>query len=390
MTEKLFYVNPYQKEFTAVVIDCRLGEKGYEVSLDRTIFYSEGGGQPWDMGIIEKSHVIEVQEKNGEIVHYMDQPLEVGKTVQGVIDWERRFDFMQQHSGEHIVSGIINRRFGYNNVGFHMGAEVVTIDFDGEITKEQMLEVEQEANAQVWMNVQCEISFPEEEALHSIPYRSKKELSGMVRIVTFPGSDICACCGLHVNKSGEIGMVKLLSVQKFRQGVRMEMICGKRVLNYMNLLQSQNEQISVLLSAKPEKVAASVQRLFEENFHLKGQLMEIEGRELRMTAQQMQGKGNVLLFRENLAPDSIRKLAVAGMECCGGICAVFSAVGEDSMRYAIGKKDGDLRELVKKLNSQLNGRGGGKPFFVQGSVNAKEETIRRFFKETCQIDSFSL
>ncbi len=380
MAEKLFYKNPYEKEFTAKVMDCQIGKEGYEIILDKTAFYPEGGGQPWDTGIIENCRVTKVYERDGEVIHYTDQPLEVGKLVHGKIDWERRFDFMQQHSGEHIVSGVIHRKFGYDNVGFHMGSDVITIDFNGEITKEQMLEVEQEVNATVWRNVACEISFPNEEELRVIPYRSKKELDGDVRIVTFPGSDICACCGLHVCHSGEVGMIKLLSVQKFRQGVRMEMICGKRVLNYMNMLQKQNEQISVLLSAKPEKVAMSVNRLFEENFHLKGHVMEMEEREFQMIANQIQQKGNVLLFRENLAPDSVRKLAIAGMECCNGVCAVFSASGDGTIRYAIGEQGGDLRQFVKEMNTKLNGRGGGKPFFVQGSVYAGEKQIQEFFK----------
>ncbi len=379
MAEKLFYTNVYQKEFQANVLDCQFGKKGYEVVLDQTAFYPEGGGQPWDTGKLGECQVIEVHEKNGEIIHYVDRSLEVGTNVHGVIDWERRFDFMQQHSGEHIVSGLIHEKFGYDNVGFHMGADLVTIDFNGSITTEQMLEIEQQANAYIWKNQHCEISFPTPEQLKQLPYRSKKELTGEVRIVTFPDGDICACCGLHVSYSGEIGIIKLLSVQKFRQGVRMEMICGKRVLNYMNMLQTQNEQVSVMLSAKSQKIANAVKRLSEENFQLKGRVMKMEEREFETIAQKVKNKGSVLLFKEDLAPDSVRRLAVAGMECCNGICAVFSPVGDGSMRYAIGQVNGDLRQLVKDMNAELNGRGGGKPFFAQGSVVAKESQIREFF-----------
>lgn len=381
MAQKLFYGNVYQKEFQANVLDCRLGKKGYEVILDQTAFYPEGGGQPWDTGRLEDCQVIEVQEKNGEIIHFVDGSLEIGTKVHGVIDWERRFDFMQQHSGEHIVSGLIHKKFGYDNVGFHMGADLVTIDFNGIITPEQMLEIEQEANAYIWKNRPCEVSFPTSEQLKQLSYRSKKELTGEVRIVTFPDGDRCACCGLHVSYSGEIGMVKLLSVQKFRQGVRMEMICGNRVLNYINMLQTQTEQVSVMLSAKPEKIADAVKRLSEENFQLKGRIMKMEEEEFKVIAQKVKDRGNVLLFKENLSPDSVRRLAVAGMECCNGICAVFSSVGDGSMRYAIGQVKGDLRQLVKETNAELNGRGGGKPFFVQGSVCAEECQIREFFAQ---------
>ncbi|MCI6676594.1 MAG: alanyl-tRNA editing protein [Clostridiales bacterium] len=385
MTEKLFYSNEYQMEFTAKVLECQAGKKGYEIILDRTAFYPEGGGQPWDTGILGDCRVTEVHEKKETIIHYTDAPLEVGATVTGTIDWQRRFDLMQQHSGEHIVSGVIHRKFGYDNVGFHMGADVVTIDFNGELTQEQMQEVELEVNRYIWENRACEVSFPTQEQLKVIPYRSKKELSGAVRIVTFPEGDICACCGLHVHCSGEIGMVKLLSVQKFRQGVRMEMICGKRVLDYMNMLQHQNTEISVLLSAKQEKVAESVQRLAEENFHLKGHIMKMEEKEFRAIAEQIKDAGNVLLFEEGLTSDSIRKLAVACMESCKGICAVFSPAEDGSMRYAIGQADGDLRAFVKQMNTELNGRGGGKPFFVQGSVKADQSKVQQYFE--CKTDA---
>ena len=379
MTEKLFYRDVYQNEFQANVLECKPGKKGYEVVLDQTAFYPEGGGQPWDTGRLGEGQVNEVHEKDGKIIHYVDRPLEVGTKVCGIVDWDRRFDFMQQHSGEHIISGLIHKKFGYDNVGFHMGSDLVTIDFNGLITTKQMLELEQQANAYIWKNRCCEISFPSPEQLKQLPYRSKKELTGEVRIVTFPDGDICACCGLHVSHCGEIGMIKLLSVQKFRQGVRMEMICGKRVLNYMNMLQMQNEQISVMLSAKPQKVGDAVKRLSEENFQLKGQVMKMEEREFKAIAQRVKNKGNVLLFKEGLSSDSVRRLAVAGMECCDGVCAVFSPVGDGSMRYAIGQIDGDLRQFIKDMNGELNGRGGGKPFFAQGSIMAKEDQVKEFF-----------
>ena len=379
MTEKLFYRDVYQNEFQANVLECKLEKKGYEVVLDQTAFYPEGGGQPWDTGRLGEGQVNEVHEKDGKIIHYVDRPLEVGTEVCGIVDWDRRFDFMQQHSGEHIISGLIHKKFGYDNVGFHMGSDLVTIDFNGLITAEQMLELEQQANAYIWKNRRCEISFPTSEQRKQLSYRSKKELTGEVRIVTFPDGDICACCGLHVSHCGEIGMIKLLSVQKFRQGVRMEMICGKRVLNYMNMLQMQNEQISVMLSAKPQKVADAVKRLSEENFQLKGRVMKMEERELKAIAQKVKNKGNVLLFKEGLSSDSVRRLAVAGMECCDGVCAVFSPVLDRSTGHAIGQIDGDLRQFIKDMNGELNGRGGGKPFFAQGSIMAKEDQVKEFF-----------
>lgn len=381
MTEKLYYRDVYQKEFTATVLECREAKSGYRVILDATAFYPEGGGQPYDTGTLGGVHVLEVHEKEGEILHYTDAPLEAGTQAEGRIDWNRRFDLMQQHSGEHIVSGLIREAFGYDNVGFHMGSDVITIDFNGEITTEDLKAVEERANEKIWKNRETKIWYPSSEELEKLPYRSKKELTGEVRIVEFPGADVCACCGLHVTRAGEIGMIKLLSVEKFREGVRMEMVSGGRALSYLNMVREQNQKISVMLSAKPGATAGAVERLAAENFRLKGRCMAMEEQLFAGKAREYEGSGNVLLFECGLESDSVRKLAVAVMETCGGRCAVFSENEDGSFKYAVGEKDGDLRLLVKAMNQTLCGRGGGKPFFAQGSVKASEEEIRKFFEE---------
>ncbi len=264
--KKLYYEQVMQREFQGIVTECRPGKKGYEIALDQTLFYPEGGGQPYDIGRLGEARVLEVHERDGEVWHNTDKPLEVGNTVRGEIDWERRFDLMQQHSGEHMVSGVIHRRYGYDNVGFHMGADVVTIDFNGILTAEELDEIEREVNEILWLDRKTQVLYPTEEELREIDYRSKKELKGWVRLVEFPGADLCACCGLHVESTGQIGMVKLLSVQKFREGVRIEMISGKRVLDYLNVIAGQNHQVSVQLSAKPKETAKAVQRLARRIF----------------------------------------------------------------------------------------------------------------------------
>ena len=229
-TEKLYYQDAHQAQFQATVLSCRPGKHGYDVVLDRTCFYPEGGGQPGDTGVLSGVRVTDTHEAGGEIVHYCEAPLAEGQTVEGTIDYERRFEFMQLHTGEHILSGVIHRRFGYENVGFHMGADFVTIDFSGMLTQEDLSAVEAEANEWVWKNVPIEIAYPDAEALKTIPYRSKKELTGQVRIVTIPGADICACCGTHVSDTGEIGLIKIFSCVKFHDGVRLEILCGRRAL----------------------------------------------------------------------------------------------------------------------------------------------------------------
>ena len=380
-TRRLYYEDVYKKEFTATVVECREQKKGYAVILDESAFYPEGGGQPSDVGTLGDAKVTEVHEKDGELLHYTDKALEVGARVEGEIDWARRFDLMQQHSGEHMVSGLIHEAYGYDNVGFHMGSDTITIDLNGPLDEAQLAEIERKTNQKIWEDTQIKIIYPTAEELEKIDYRSKKELTGQVRIVEFPGVDICACCGTHVTHTGEIGMVKLLSVEKFREGVRIEMICGKRVLDYLNMVNDQNHQISVKLSAKMDKTAQAVERLQEENFRLKGQVGQLVDDMCRKEAERYAGSGSVLIFMDGMDADSVRKLADAVTQTCQGCCAVFSGNADGSYKYAIGEKDGDLRQFTKEMNAKLNGRGGGKPFFVQGSVQASEKEIRNFFEQ---------
>lgn len=379
-TGRLYYENVYIKEFDAKVLKCREGENGYEIILDESAFYPEGGGQPCDTGSLGEAEVKDVQEKDGELIHYTDKALEEGDTVHGKINWERRFDLMQQHSGEHMVSGLVHEKYGYNNVGFHMGSDVITIDFSGVLNEEQLQEIEDRVNEKIWENTPVQITYPSESELENIPYRSKKELTGQVRIVEFPETDICACCGTHVAHTGEIGAVKFLSVVKFRQGVRVEMISGKRVIDYFSKIAKENSKVSVLLSAKPQETSKAVERLQEENFRLKGKIFDMEAEIFKAEAEKWAGAGSVLIFKKNMESDSVRKLTDAVMQTCCGCCAVFSDNGDGTYKYAMGEKDGNLREFTKEMNQVLNGRGGGKPFFVQGSVSSSEEEIRKFFE----------
>lgn len=378
-TKRLYYDDAYINEFTATVLECREEQNGYGILLDQSAFYPEGGGQPSDRGQIDGTEVVDVKEKCGELIHFTKEPVEKGRKVSGNIDWKRRFDLMQQHSGEHMVSGLIHEKYGYDNVGFHMGSDIVTIDFNGPLTMEELFVIEQKVNQKVWENTNVEIWYPSAQELDSLPYRSKKELTGKIRIVRFPGADLCACCGTHVKQTGEIGIIKILSCEKFREGVRVEMVSGRRVLEHLNMLQEQNHQISVLLSAKPSCTANAVSRLYEENFSLKGRVMQMEEKYFREEADKWSGKGDVLLVCSEMEADSVRRLADAVMHTCGGRCAVFAGDDKNGYKYAMGQENGDLRDLTKEMNQTLQGRGGGKPFFVQGSVKSTEQEIRKFF-----------
>ncbi len=377
--EKLYEQNAFLSHFSSVVESCTQSKKGWDVILNQTAFYPEGGGQPYDLGVLGGANVLEVHERDGRVVHTCDAPLEAGASVKGEIDWARRFDLMQHHSGEHIVSGIAHSMWGCDNVGFHMGADVITIDLNTLIDEAQLRQLEDAANRYIWEDHPIVITLPSQKELEQLEYRSKKALTGQVRIVSFPGADTCACCGTHVLSSGQVGLVKLLSVQKFRDGVRIELVCGCRAMKYLSATLEQNRQVSNLLSAKPMETATAVGRLMEENAALKSRILTMEDDQFAALAQDFAGAGNVLLFQDGLTPDGLRRLCDKVLQECGGRCACFSGDDASGYKYAVGEKDGDLRALVKEMNQSLNGRGGGKPNFAQGSLSAAKSDIEAFF-----------
>ena len=379
--EKLYEANPYLTTFTARVESCVQGKRGFDVVLDQTAFYPEGGGQPYDTGVLGGVPVLEVHEREGRVIHTCAQPLEAGSQVEGTIDWARRFDLLQHHSGEHIISGLAHAKWGCDNVGFHMGSDVITIDLNVELNEAQLRELELAANRYIWEDHPMVVTYPSPEELEALEYRSKKALTGRVRITSFPGADTCACCGTHVATSGQVGLVKLLSMQKFRDGVRIELVCGGRALDYMSRVLEQNHQVSNLLSAKPMETGAAVQRMLEENAALKSRILTMEDHRFAALAREYAGKGDVLLFEDGLTPDGLRRLCDAILRTCGGRCACFSGQEGEGYKYAVGEKEGDLRAFVKTMNQTLDGRGGGKPGFVQGSVRAGREEIEAFFAQ---------
>jgi alanyl-tRNA synthetase len=378
-TEKLYYEDPYLREFAARVLSCEPVKGGYAVTLDRTAFYPEGGGQPADHGTLGGAAVLDVHEKDGVVFHICENSVEIGE-VSGAIDWDRRFDHMQQHSGEHILSGILCRDYHCDNVGFHLGADTVTIDYNTDISWEQALAAEQKANAVIWTDAPVEITYPSREELAALAYRSKKELTGQVRIVTFPEADRCACCGTHIRRAGQVGLIKVLSVQKFREGVRMEILCGGRALRYLGQTYDQARAIGRQLSVKPQDTLFAVERMAAELAAVKQREAQLEEQVFFHIAEESAEKGDVLLFQSPMRPDGIRKLADTVARRCGGLAAVFAGE-ETAYAYALVQSDGaDISPLVKSLNAALHGRGGGRNGFAQGSVQARREEIESFFR----------
>ena len=380
-TRKLYYEDCHLSAFSAQVMSCEETDKGYAVTLSATAFYPEGGGQACDLGTLGGIRVADVREKDEQIIHLCDAPLAVGAEVEGVIDYERRFDLMQQHSGEHIVSGIIHARFGYHNVGFHMGAELVTIDFDGPIPADALAEIELEANRAVWGNTALHIWYPTEEELPTVGYRSKRALPWPVRVVEVPGYDKCACCGTHVAQTGEIGIIKLFSCVKFHEGVRIEMACGGRALRYLTAAYEQNRQVSQAFSAKIMETGEAARRMNEQLAAEKFRAAGLQKKVFAAIGAECAGAGNVLRFEENLTPVQVRDLCDAIGQVCGGVAAVFSGSDEAGYSYCLMERGGDLRSFNKAMTGALCGRGGGKPEYQQGSVKAEKTAIEVFFKE---------
>ena len=377
-TRKLYYEDAFLRTFDATVLSCEESKGGYAVVLDATAFYPEGGGQPCDFGTLGGASVTGVREKGGIIVHTCDKALAVGEVVHGEIDWDRRFDHMQQHSGEHIVSGMLCSAYHCDNVGFHMGADKVVIDYNADIPWEGVLEIEAKANRYLWENHPFVATWYEGAALEAVEYRSKKPLEGAVRITEFPDADRCACCGTHVTLSAQVGLVKFIGHQKFRDGVRLELLCGKRALDYLSVNQQQNQAVAQALSVKVGQTHSAVQRLQNELLSVKQRAAALEEASFAALARQYDGCGDTVLIRERMDSDSVRRLCDMVAARCGGRCAVFA--GEDgSYTYAVIHTGNDIRGFIKEMNAALNGRGGGRDGFAQGSVACTARDIRAFF-----------
>ena len=378
-TRKLYYEDSHLSRFTAEVLSCVQTASGWEVILSATAFYPEGGGQAGDSGTLNGVRVRDTREREGAVVHLCEEPLAVGREVTGVIDYQPRFRRMQQHSGEHIVSGILHRRYGCHNTGFHMGTDVITVDFDAVIPPQALPEIEREANGAVWKNLPVRCWYPAPEELPAIPYRTKKALAWPVRIVEIPGFDCCACCGTHVAATGEIGLIKLLSAVSFRGGTRIEMACGEQALTLLNAAFEQNRQVSQAFSARMTETGEAARRMNELLSAQKYRMAGLEKRIFAGIAENYVNSGDVLHLEADLGADGVRELADAIADRCGGTAAVFGGSDEGGYAYCLIARQGDLRQLNRDMTAALRGRGGGKPLCQQGRVQAARGEIEAFF-----------
>ncbi len=378
-TRKLYYEDAYTKVFEAKVRACEKVKNGWAVELAATAFFPEEGGQEADKGTLDDVQVLDVHEAGGIITHLTDGPLPVGKTVLGQIDWPDRFRKMQTHTGEHIVSGLIHKKYGYDNVGFHLGDGGCTVDVSGELTREQLDDIEREANEAVWQDLPVTARFPLAFELAKMDYRSKLDLERDVRIVTVEGVDMCACCAPHVSSTGQIGLIKLLDFMRHRGGVRIWMKAGSDALEDYRARYGASLAISGLLNTPQPDIAAGTEKLLAQRDELKRELAGLRRQMAESQAAALEPtEGNILLFAQT-DEDGMRVLANEGMEKCGGICAVFS--GEDgAYRFVMGSKTTDLRAFIREHGPALNARGGGQSQMISGRCAASRAELEAFFQ----------
>ncbi len=384
MTVKLYDTDSYLSEFSCKVISLYSDSNYIYIETDRTAFFPEGGGQTCDKGTLNGIDVENIQIIEGRIWHFVKNSEEnaekfwIGTLLEGKIDMKKRLSDMQQHSGEHIFSGIVNSVYGYNNVGFHLGTEVVTLDFDGELNEEDVCKVENLVNDVVWSNLEIKVLFPCDEELSKIKYRSKIEIEGQVRLVEIPGVDICACCAPHVKFTGEIGIVRVVNFERYKGGTRVSILCGERALLDLRHKLKQNRLVSNLTSSKQDETAAAVERLKNENEKLKYDIVGLTRELLSLKADSITPEERIIIFDAKLQGKLLQDFAVSLMDKAKKFTACFC--GENgSYRYCITSKQVNLQPLAKALNASFSGRGGGKPEIVQGTVSAESEnSIKEF------------
>ena len=381
MTEKLYDIDAYLSVFTAKVLSCAPTAEGYDVILDRTAFFPEGGGQYGDTGTLNEVSVLDTQIREEVIYHRTDAPLTVGTTVTGRLNFEERFRRMQNHSGEHIVSGIVHGMLGCENVGFHLGDSFMTMDYSGVLSPADLSAVEKAANRAVWDNREILCRYPAKEELASINYRSKKELSGDVRIVTVEGIDTCACCAPHVKRTGEIGAIVITDAIRWKGGTRLTVRCGSDALKEYETLRADERALSALFSAPRGEISSAAEKLQKDMADLRrAYSVALKENGLMRLSMLPDGAGNLVFLLPDADGDVMRTAANEGIKKCTGVFVCLAGDGVHGYKYVISAR-GNLRAKAKEINAALGGRGGGSETMIQGSFAASEEEIRDYFKE---------
>lgn len=398
LTDRIYERDGYVSEFSARVLECNKYDKGYGLILDLTAFFPEGGGQQPDRGEIDGQEVIDVQIVDGQIIHFVAKEVEVGKEVACSIDFRLRLYRMQQHGAEHLICGLVHKKYGYENSGFHMSDQEVVFDVSGPLSKEQIKEIEGMANEVVAMNVPIYVTFPTEEEARNTDYRSKLDTYENIRLVTIEGFDVCACCAPQVSSSAQLGCIKIIDAYPHRGGTRMSLLAGISAYEDYELIADNNQGIRELVSAKryetydkTRELSDKCQKLLEENVRLKKEMTEIIFEKYKKILDE-KNEGDyspLLIFTESLDNIQLRNLINNCTERYDGLVAGFIGSDKDGYRYIIGASKNcyidiegvtGLKELAANLAKNLSGRGGGNDDMIQGSLQTSEKQIRDFFR----------
>ena len=388
-TIKLYDSLPYETEFTAKIIKISSFDKEkklYELVLDKTLFFPEAGGQSCDKGNINIENSTTIVERvvidNEDVITHIihsEIPLQLEKLakaeIYGKIDWIHRFSNMQQHSAEHIFSGIVHRKYGFENVGFHLSDNNVTMDYSGYLTPEQVAEIEFETNRVIAQNISITCYYPNENELNNINYRCKSELSGDIRIVEIKGIDICACCCPHVKQTGEIGLMKVISSIRYKGGTRLSILCGFRALEYFNSLYAQMGELKSLLSAEQSEVVNTVTLLRNEKDELKNKLIEVSKNLLISEIDNLPTGSPALIFADEINPKSQREALNYLISKRNNYCGILVGNDKKGYSYLIGSNNLDSVLVQAKLKEGLNAKGGGKKEMIQGFIEASKNEI---------------
>ena len=377
MTEKLYYIDAYIKSFTAKVLSCEPYEDKFDIILDKTAFFPEGGGQSSDIGLIGESKVIHAFERDG-VVHHIGETEVLGEVICSV-DFEKRFDKMQNHTAEHILCGIIHKLYGLDNVGFHLSCDEVVFDVSEPLSKEQLELAETMANEVVFANERVEAYFPSEEELSSIDYRSKLELTENVRLVKIGEADICACCAPHVKMTGEVGMIKILEVMRHRGGMRIWIAAGRRALLDYKMNKDNISSASAALSVPKNEVASALSKYMREADAVRSELKSVKRSLAEEKAKAVsETKGNAVVYLPEMEMDELRAFVNSALPKVSGMLVALIGKERD-YKYIIASEKVNIAERIKDINANLCGRGGGKPNAVQGSFATELSKIKEYF-----------
>ncbi|WP_173438018.1 alanyl-tRNA editing protein [Sharpea azabuensis] len=378
-TVKLYDKHPYETTFHATIQDIQY-DKNTTLILDQTLFFPEEGGQCADSGTIDGYEVIDVQISKGIIKHILKGhvELEIGNEIQGEIDWDLRFSNMQNHSGEHIFSGIVHREYGYDNVGFHLGKDVVSVDFNGPIDEVSLRRIEKEVNQVIYENRVIRAYYPSEEELASLNYRSKKEVDAPLRIVEIENCDVCACCALHVRRSGEVGLFKVVHMMNYKGGVRIFILCGQRALDYVLELDDNMNAIYHMLSANNSSVVKYVKQLIDTNNALKQEVFNLNKKEVQRLVEEA-NENHRYFFVEDLDKNLQREMVNSLAQRLEGYVGVFAGSDRMGYRFILASRNNDTTKLFDVLKSH-GAKGGGNALMVQGYMKTSQDTIEELLK----------